>query len=78
MGVFVLVVLSERLRQGIGRFLMDHVERLARERGLPFVRWGAYAVNPFSTALYQAIEYDERATITLRGTGLVLFERRVL
>lgn len=78
LGVFNLVVVPEMQGQGIGRFLMAGVEQLARERRIPFVRLDAYSANPFSTAFYRHIGYEERAVIDLRGVGLILFEKSVL
>jgi len=78
LGVFNLVVFPGLQRQGIGRFLMEGVERLGAEHGIPFVRLDAYVVNPVSTTFYRAIGYEERATINLRGCGLILFEKRVM
>lgn len=78
LGVFNLVVHPEHQGRGVGRFAMAGVEGLARERGIHFVRLDAFALNPYSTGFYRHLGYDERATIDLRGCGLVLFERRVL
>ena len=77
LGVFGLMVLPERQRQGVGSFLMAEVEQLAQEHGLPFVRLDAYERNPISNGFYQAIGYSKRAVINLRGTGLVLYEKKV-
>ena len=71
------MVLPERQRQGVGSFLMAEVEQLAQEHGLPFVRLDAYERNPISNGFYQAIGYSKRAVINLRGTGLVLYEKKV-
>lgn len=78
LGVFNLVVFPHLQGQGIGRFLMDGTEQLARKHGLPFVRLDAFAENPHSNAFYHAIGYEERAVIDLRGCGLVLFEKRIV
>jgi ribosomal protein S18 acetylase RimI-like enzyme len=77
LGVFNLVVPPALQRQGIGRFMMREIERLATERGIRFIRLDAYSANPFSTAFYRAIGYEERAVIDLRGVGLVLFENEI-
>ena len=77
LGVFYLVVSPEHQRQGIGKFLMESVEQLAKKHGIGWVRLDAYADNPISTGFYRAIGYDERAVIDLRGIGLVLFEKSV-
>ena len=77
LGVFYLVVFPDYQRQGIGQFLMDSVEQLARDHGIGYVRLDAFAVNPISTGFYRAIGYEERAVIDLRGCGLVLFEKQV-
>ncbi|MBS1713094.1 MAG: GNAT family N-acetyltransferase [Armatimonadetes bacterium] len=78
LGVFALVVHPDVQRQGLGRFVMAQVEGVARGRGIPFVRLDAYSANPGSNAFYEALGYDRRAVIDLRGTGLVLYEKRVL
>ena len=78
LGVFNLVVFPELQRQGIGLFLMKAVEQLALDHKIRFVRLDAYSANPFSTAFYRAIGYDERTVIDLRGCGLVLYEKDVL
>ena len=78
LGVFHLVVPPPLQRQGIGRFLMEGVESLARGHGIPFVRLDAYAANPFSTEFYRRIGYIERSEIDVRGVRLVLFEKRVV
>jgi GNAT superfamily N-acetyltransferase len=78
LGVFALVVFPELQGQGLGRYLMEGTEQLARDHAIPFVRLDAYTANPFSTAFYRHIGYDERAVIDLRGCGLALFEKRVL
>ena len=77
LGVFYLVVFPDFQRQGIGRFLMDEVEQLARDHQIAFVRLDAFAVNPTSTGFYRAIGYEQRCVIDLRGCGLVLFEKSV-
>ena len=77
LGVFNLVVHPAKQRQGIGRFLMEGVERLAQDRGIPCVRLDAYALNPFSTAFYRDVGYTERGVIDVRTVGLILFEKRV-
>ena len=77
LGVFNLVVHPNHRRQGIGRALMAGVEGLANTHEIPFVRLDAYESNPGAVAFYQAIGYDERATITLRTTRLVLFEKAI-
>jgi GNAT superfamily N-acetyltransferase len=77
LGVFDLVVFPELQGQGLGRFLMEGTEHLARDHDIRFVRLDAYASNPFSTAFYRHLQYDERTTIDLRGCGLVLFEKWV-
>lgn len=78
LGVFNLVVFPDFQRQGIGLFLMKAVEQLALDHKIRFVRLDAYSANPFSTAFYRAIGYEERTVIHLRGCGLVLFEKEVL
>jgi ribosomal protein S18 acetylase RimI-like enzyme len=75
LGVFYLVVPPEFQRQGIGKFLMESVEQLAKAHGIEWVRLDAYADNPISTGFYRTIGYEERAAIDLRGIGLVLFEK---
>lgn len=77
LGVFYLVVPPALQGQGIGRFLMEGVEQLARDHGISWVRLDAYSENPISTAFYRAIGYEERAVIDVRGVGLVLFEKAV-
>ena len=77
LGVFGLVVPPELQRQGIGRFLMNSVEQLAREHQIGFVRLDAFLLNPFSVAFYQAVGYNKRVEIDLRGTGLILFEKSI-
>lgn len=78
LGVFALVVHPDVQRRGLGRYVMDETEALAGSRNIPFVRLDAFAVNPFSNAFYGALGYDRRIEIDLRGTGLVLYEKRVL
>ena len=77
LGIFNLIVFPQFQRKGVGKFLMDQVEDLARQRNIPFVRLDAYLDNPFSNAFYHAIGYEERITIDLRGCGLVLYEKDV-
>lgn len=77
LGVFDLVVAPEFQGRGIGRYLMERTEVLAKEHGLEYVRLDAFASNPYSTAFYRRIEFDERATIDVRGCGLILFEKYV-
>jgi ribosomal protein S18 acetylase RimI-like enzyme len=77
LGVFNLVVFPSLQRRGLGRFAMEAVEELARNHGLRYVRLDAYETNPISNAFYQGIGYDLRATINLRGCGLVLYEKDV-
>jgi|GEM_PF-1490549 len=78
LGVFNLVVYPELQGKGIGRFLMDGVEGLARDHGIPYVRLDAYTANPFSTGFYRHIGYEERAKIDVRSVRLTLFEQGVL
>lgn len=77
LGVFGLMVSPEFQRRGFGTFLMRGVETLARERSIPYVRLDAYSYNPMSNGFYEAIGYSKRAVIDLRGTGLVLYEKKV-
>jgi len=77
LGVFDLVVAPELQGRGIGRYLMDHIVNLAREHGIEYVRLDAFASNPFSTAFYRHIDFDERAAIDVRGCDLILFEKHV-
>ncbi len=78
LGVFNLVVHPDVQSQGLGKRVMNEVERLAQAHSLAYVRLDAYAFNPYSVGFYRAIGYDERAQIDLRGCDLVLFEKRVL
>lgn len=75
LGVFNLVVHPAHQRQGLGRLLMAGVEELAGSHGIPFIRLDAFEASPGATAFYRALGYDERATVTLRTTRLVLFEK---
>ncbi len=75
LGVFDLCVSPALQRQGIGRFLMESTEQLARTRSILFVRLDAYVDNPYSTAFYRHIGYQERGLVDVRGVGLVLFEK---
>jgi ribosomal protein S18 acetylase RimI-like enzyme len=77
LGVFDLVVFPRLQRAGLGRFLMDSVERLAESREIRFVRLDAFAQNPYSNAFYERIGYTPVAEIDVRGCGLVLYEKRV-
>ena len=77
LGVFNLVVHPTHQRKGVGRVLMSGVESLASNHGIPFIRLDAFENSPVATAFYRAIDYDERATINLRSTRLVLFEKTV-
>jgi GNAT superfamily N-acetyltransferase len=78
LGVFDLAVFPEFHGQGVGRFLMEGAEGLAKDRQIAYVRLDAYTVNPFSTGFYKAIGYEERGEIDVRGVGLVLFEKKML
>ncbi len=77
LGVFGLVVPPSLQRKGIGRFLMQGIEELARSHGIRYIRLDAFSANPNSNGFYRAIGYEERAVIDLRGVGLVLFEKSV-
>jgi ribosomal protein S18 acetylase RimI-like enzyme len=77
LGVFNLVVPPERQGSGIGRFLMEGVESLARTHRIPYVRLDAYEANPYSNAFYARLGYQNRGRIDVRGVGLNLFEKRV-
>ncbi len=48
---------SER-RQGVGRALMEHVQGVARERGLSDVELEVRAANPSALAFYEALSYQ--------------------
>ncbi len=78
LGVIGLAVFPDVQRQGIGRFIMEGIEDLARSHGIPYVRLDAFTRNPFSNAFYQSIGYEARVDIELRGTGLTLYEKAVL
>lgn len=78
LGVFNLVVSPALQGTGIGRFLMEHVELLARDHNIPYVRLDAYEKNPFSTAFYRHLGYEARGTIDVRTVGLILFERSLV
>lgn len=78
LGVFALVVHPEQQRSGVGTYVMRKVESLAKHNGIPYVRLDAYSRNPISNDFYEAIGYDRRIEINLRGTGLVLYEKRVI
>lgn len=77
LGVYSLTVHPEQQGQGVGRFLMESVENLAREHEIAYVRLDAFAANPISTAFYRKLGYEERREIDLRGTKLILFEKAV-
>ncbi|MFI5384886.1 MAG: GNAT family N-acetyltransferase [Fimbriimonadales bacterium] len=77
LGVFNLVVFPEYQGMGIGRFLMEGVERLATVRNIPFVRLDAYTANPYSTDFYRHLGYDDRGSIEVRTVGLILFEKAI-
>lgn len=77
LGVYSLTVHPEHQRQGVGRFLMESVESLARDHQIAYVRLDAFSANPISTAFYRTLGYDEQREIDLRGTKLTLFEKAV-
>jgi len=77
LGVFNLVVPPRYQRQGIGSFLMAEVEKLAKVYGIEFVRLDAYTSNSESRSFYQALGYQERLEMNLRGVGLVMIEKRI-
>ncbi|MBC8065863.1 MAG: GNAT family N-acetyltransferase [Chlorobia bacterium] len=77
LGAYGLTVFPSLQGQGVGRFLMEEVEQLARDHLIPFVRLDAYLANPFSTAFYRKLGYEERREIDVRGVRLILFEKRV-
>ena len=77
LGVFDLVVHHELQKQGLGRFLMEACEQLARDHGFSYVRLDAFAENSNSIGFYRTIGYDERCEIDVRGCRLRLFEKRV-
>jgi GNAT superfamily N-acetyltransferase len=77
LGVFDLSVHPLVWRQGVGRALMRFAERMARTRGLPWVRLDAFADNPDSNAFYRRIGYDERGQVSAGGVPLILYERAI-
>lgn len=78
LGVFNLVVPPDRQGYGIGRFLMEGIENLARSRQIPYVRFDAYEANPHSNGFYTRLGYEDRGRIDVRGVGLRLYEKRIV
>lgn len=64
------VAVDARFRgRGLGRVLMEHAERIARERGLPAIGLGVAAANPGAISLYEKLGYaTARLAMTKRIT----------
>ena len=78
LGVFHLVVHPTYQRKGIGRFLMQQVELIARSHGIDYVRLDAYSLNPVSREFYRSLGYEERHSIDVRSVALVMMEKRLI
>lgn len=53
-------------RSGVGRFILDDAERLARKRGRKSLRADIYPENAPMRALLEKYGYSERGTVTVR------------
>ena len=58
-----LAVRPDAQGHGLGRWCMDQVERLARERGCASIRLDAVAGFDGPLALYRSLDYEERGVI---------------
>ena len=75
-----LAVLPEEQGRGIGRWCMERVEELARERECAFVRLDVDARHAALARFYERLGYERRDTIVPERsgeTGLTCFEKRV-
>jgi GNAT superfamily N-acetyltransferase len=77
LGVFNLAVFPRQQRCGVGRFIMNSIERLAFDHGYAYIRLDAYTDDPTSQCFYQALGYDEARRIDVRLVALTLYEKCV-
>lgn len=76
LGIFGITVHPAFQNRGAGKQLLRFIEACARDRDYDWVRLDAYKSNAASNAFYRSAGYEMRAEITLRGTDLVLYEKR--
>lgn len=74
LNVFGLCVHPSHQRKGVGAFIMESSASLARTLGLHWMRLDTYAQNAISTAFYSKLGYSLRATVTLNGNTLNIYE----
>ena len=64
-----IYVAETQRRRGVGRALMAHAERLARERGCPRIHLTAGLENREALAFYRALGYSEFGITLFRDLG---------
>ena len=62
-------------RQGVGRFLLDEAEHVAREWPAQAIRLGAYDAPAGAGEFYTKCGYQERGRVVYRGVPLIYYER---
>jgi len=61
--------------RGVGRFLLDEAERVAREWPAQAIRLDAYDAPAGAGEFYAKCGYQERGRVVYRGVPLVYYER---
>ena len=64
-------------RLGVGRFLLDEAERVARAWPAQAIRLDAYDAPAGAGAFYTKCGYEEKGRVVYRGVPLIYYERRL-
>jgi GNAT superfamily N-acetyltransferase len=62
-------------RRGVGRFLLDEAERVARAWPAQAIRLDAYNAPAGAGEFYTKCGYEERGRVVYRGVPLIYYER---
>ena len=77
LGIFGLNIHPDSQRYGYGSALMLHVEQVALENGVEFVRLDTYPHMTQAVNFYLKLGYNDRGRCQVAGKDLIQFEKNL-